>query len=640
LFNLFAVRLSPTPSAARSEDRFDVTRNETIAGPAVAGGASTRPDVPEIGPLVLDAGAILRSVGDVPYVWDIASDTLAWGDNAADVLGLTEVEAMATGRGFARLVAPDCPTSRFDAVMRSGTTDAGGGAPYVVQYALVPPGRSGEPLWVEDVGRWFAGPHGDPVRAHGVVRVITERRAREERLAYLSRYDDLTGEMNRWHLTEVLAITIEETVRCRESCGFLLLAVDNVGRINEAYGYEVADEVVAAVAKRLRARMRGGDHLGRFSGNKFGIILKNCTPDDIKVAAERLLAGVREGVVRTNAGPVAVTASVGGVTVPRHARTVHDVLFRSKEALEIAQSKRCGSFHGYQPNVERDALRRASVRTSDQIITALNERRVRIAFEPVVGTASRAVAFHECLMRIRRSDGGLIGAGDIVPIAERLGLMRLLDHRVLELVLDEMKRVPSLRASVNVSPGSTGDADWWEALAAGLRGHPDLAPRLVIEITETAAIQDIDETRGFVARAKDLGCRVAIDDFGAGYTSFRNLRKLGVDIVKIDGAFVQHLARQQDDRAFVQTFLDLARRLGLETVAEWVQDEESAALLAAWGCDYLQGKLIGLATLDPPWAIESRAVESRAIDSRATDPRGAVAPAGRLVDGACTVAAR
>ena len=101
---------------------------------------------------------------------------------------------------------------------------------------------------------------------------------------------------------------------------------------------------------------------------------------------------------------------------------------------------------------------------------------------------------------------------------------------------------------------------------------------------------------------KDLGCRIAIDDFGAGYTSFRNLRKLGVDIVKIDGSFVQNLRRSEDDRAFVQTLIDLARRLGLETVAEWVQDEELAAILADWGCDYLQGALVGLATVERPWA--------------------------------------
>jgi len=126
---------------------------------------------------------------------------------------------------------------------------------------------------------------------------------------------------------------------------------------------------------------------------------------------------------------------------------------------------------------------------------------------------------------------------------------------------------------------------------------------MTLEITETAAIQNIDETSGFVTRAKDLGCRIAIDDFGAGYTSFRNLRRLGVDVIKIDGAFVQNLTRSEDDRVFVRTLVELGRSLGIETVAEWVQDEEAAAILAGWGCDYLQGDLVGRATLERPWAI-------------------------------------
>ena len=116
-----------------------------------------------------------------------------------------------------------------------------------------------------------------------------------------------------------------------------------------------------------------------------------------------------------------------------------------------------------------------------------------------------------------------------------------------------------------------------------LRANKGVAERLTIEITEMSAIQDIDDTRGFVSRVKDLGCRIAIDDFGAGYTSFRNLRKLGVDIIKIDGAYVQNLTRSEDDRAFVLTLVELAQRLGLKTIAEWVQDEGAAAMLAELG---------------------------------------------------------
>jgi len=185
----------------------------------------------------------------------------------------------------------------------------------------------------------------------------------------------------------------------------------------------------------------------------------------------------------------------------------------------------------------------------------------------------------------------------------------MIDYRVLELVVAELSAAPDLKASLNVSPSSTTDPDWWNALAAQLRAHPGIAERLIIEITEMAAIHDIDDTRGFVTRIKDFGCQIAIDDFGAGNTSFRNLRSLGVDMVKIDGAFIQNVTRSSDDRVFVRTLIDLARGLGLSTVAEWVQDEEAASLLAGWGCDYLQGELIGLPVLG---RLEADALPTRA----------------------------
>ncbi len=549
----------------------------------------------------LDAAQILASVGEVAYDWHLDSDALLWSDNAKDVLLIGDMAAVATGRGYAQLLDAENAQARFDAVMQSDKRDGGKGVPYQIQYRIRPDRDSETKLWIEDSGRWFAGPDGRAARAHGVLRVINERYEYERRLTFLAQHDGLTGELNRHHLTEVLEDTLEDAIRFRSSCGFLLVAVDNLSRINESYGFDVADEVIAEVGKRLRGRMRGKDTLGRYSGNKFGVVLRDCTPDDMAIAAERLLAGVRDEMVPTKSGPIAVTVTIGGVTGPRHARSIAEVLIRAQETLDTAKAKRRGSFLAYRPSIEREALRRENVRATDEIVAALNERRIFLAYETVVTAATRQPAFYECLMRIRRADGSLINAGDIVPVAERLGLVRLLDHRVLELVVDEMIAAPQLQASLNVSPASTTDPDWWAGLGSLLRAHGNVANRLTVEITESAAIQDIDETRGFVARVKDLGCRIAIDDFGAGYTSFRNLRKLGVDIVKIDGAFVADIMRSEDDRAFVRTLIDLAKRLKLATVAEWVQNEEAARMLEVWGCDYLQGALVGLASTERPW---------------------------------------
>lgn len=541
---------------------------------------------------------ILRSVGDVTYEWRLDTDILSWSDNAGAVLGI-EMAEIASGRAFARHVeaASGGPTPH-DAIRLAPQRDGGRGVRYQMQYAFK---RANDKIWVEDTGRWFAGADGKPARAHGVIRAIGERHERERWLEQRAKFDQLTGELNRAYLTEALGAALEEAVRFRGSCAFILVAIDHLSHLNEAYGFDVGDAVIAQVGKRIRARLRGKDHLGRFSGNKFGIVLTTCTPEELSIAAERLLAGVRDEPFFTAAGPVAATITIGGVTAPRHARTVVEVLSRAQDALHAARMKRHGSFTAYVPNIERDASRRQNVRAADEIVRALNERRITLAYEPVVEAASREVAFYECLMRIQRSDGGFSQASEIIPVAERVGLVRMLDFRVLELVVAELTAAPALRASVNVSPNSAIDPHWWQGLGALLRANADAAARLIIEITETAAIHDLDDARGFVTRVKDLGCRIAIDDFGAGHTSFRNLRKLGVDVVKIDGAFVPNIAKSDDDSAFVRTLVELSHRLGLKSVAEWVQDEHTAALLTGWGCDCLQGKLIGLATPERPW---------------------------------------
>jgi diguanylate cyclase (GGDEF)-like protein len=554
-----------------------------------------------LNPAVPQASTILASLGQAAFVWDIAADVIAWSDHVSSVFPDIPVAALASGAEFSRLIEPQ-RSIRLDALAASPLAREPGGAPYRIEYG-VRTSSAAPMLWIEESGVWFAGADGKPVRAQGIVRRDNERHARDEQLVRLSRHDPLTGELNRTHLVAALAEAIEEATRFRSSFAFMLIGIDHLSRINDAFGFDVADAVISETARRIRARLRAGDVLGRFSGNKFGVVLKNCTVDDTNVAAERFLAGIRDEVVPTKSGPVSVTASVGAVSVPRHARDAEEAVNRAQETLDAAKRRRAGSFGLWRPNVQRDAQRRVNIRVTDEIVTALNERRMVMAFEPVVEARSRKASFYECLIRMEQDDGQVLLAPDIVPVAERLGLIRLVDHRVLELVVAELAASPYVQLSLNISPDTTMDRDWWTSIEALMRAYPGVGSRLIVEITETVAIQDIDDVRGFVTRLKNFGSRIAIDDFGAGYTSFRNLRKLGVDIVKIDGAFVQNIARSADDRAFVQTLIDLARRLQIKTVAEWVQDDQSAAMLQAWGCDYIQGRLIGLASSDRPWQM-------------------------------------
>jgi len=552
------------------------------------------------------ASSILASLGQAAFVWDIATDAITWSDHAAAVFPDIPAAALASGVELSKLIEP-VRSIRADTLGHSAPARGGEGTPYRIEYGLRT-STSAPVLWIEESGCWFAGADGRPARAQGIVRINNERHARDEQLVRLLRHDPLTGELNRTYLVATLAESIEEAARFRSSFAFMLIGIDHLARINDAFGFDVADAVISEVGTRIRARLRNGDVLGRFSGNKFGLILKNCTVDDINVAAERFLAGIRDDVVPTKSGPVSVTASIGAVSVPRYARGADEAVNRAQETLDMAKRRRAGSFLLWRPNVERDAQRRVNIRVTDEIVTALNERRIVMAFEPVVEAGSRDTAFYECLVRMEQADGQVLLAPDIVPVAEKLGLIRLVDHRVLELVVAELAGAPNVQLSLNISPDTTMDPDWWASIESLMRAHPGVAERLVVEITETVAIQDIDGLRSFVTRLKNFGSRIAIDDFGAGYTSFRNLRKLGVDIVKIDGAFVQNIARSADDRAFVQTLIDLARRLEIKTVAEWVQDDESASMLRDWGCDYIQGRLIGLASTHRPWGARAETV--------------------------------
>lgn len=549
--------------------------------------------------------AILTALGRAAFTWDIPSDAMTWTEGAATIFEGIDPRSLATGAGYGDLIEPS-GSVRVDILSATPTSRRcrGDGAPYRIEYG-VRASSSAPMLWIEESGCRFADADGKVVHVEGIVRLENERHARDERLISLSRSDALTGELNRKYLTSALAEVIEEAARYRSSCAFMMIGIDHLARINNAFGFDIADEVIGEVAKRIRARLRSSDVLGRFSGNKFGVILKDCGLDDMGVAAERLLAGIREEIVMTKSGPVSVTASIGAVLAPRYARTADEAIYRAQEILEAAKSRRSGSLAVWRPDIERDAQRRINIRVTDEIVTALNERRILTAFEQVVDAHTREAAFYECLVRMQQQNGQVLLAPDVVPVAEKLGLIRLVDHRVLELVIAELAEAPHVRLSLNISPETTMDVDWWAAIEALMGAHPGVAERLIVEITETAAIQDIDDVQRFVTRLKNLGSRIAIDDFGAGYTSFRNLRKLGVDIVKIDGAFVQNLAHSSDDRAFVQTLIDLARRLNIRTVAEWVQDEQSAVMLRDLGCDYIQGRLIGLASPTRPWSVSA-----------------------------------
>lgn len=543
-----------------------------------------------------DAIALLSSLGEVAYRWSISDDRLFWDGDIQAVLGVP-ADDIDTGRRYATLLEAEAQTNRHDAVFGSGAADRGSGVPFRVEYGLKPAGPDGPIVWVEDFGRWYADGSPHPARAVGVIRIVNDRHEREQRLLFRSSYDELTGFYNRARLIEILDETLTTAGRMRGSAGFLLLAIDSFRLINDSYGFEVGDQVLAATAKRIASRLRGADALGRFSGNKIAVVMREADDETMAVAAERFLDVARDEVITTDHGAIALTVSIGGVTMPRNAQTVGEATARAEEALQNARTGGQGRFRPFVFSEGLQAERQANAAMSTELIGALNENRYCLALQPIVDASNRTPVLYESLLRLQQSDGGIVDADAFMPLTERLGLSRLLDRRALELALAKLTEKPELRLSVNATADAATDRRWMTVLTEAAAERPDATSRLVVEITESVAIRNMAEAIHFIAAVKQAGCMVAMDDFGAGHSSFRNLRELDIDMVKIDGKYIAGLAEDADDQVFVKTLLQLTRHLGLKTVAEWVGNAESADLLTAWGVDYLQGDFTGKPTI-------------------------------------------
>ncbi|MEM9207382.1 MAG: bifunctional diguanylate cyclase/phosphodiesterase, partial [Pseudomonadota bacterium] len=445
------------------------------------------------------------------------------------------------------------------------------------------------------------------------VRVITERHMNEQRLAYLSRYDPLTGLANKMRVEDVLADVLNSCRRYKTSGSFLLCAIDRLADLNTTFGYDVADQVLVELSKRLRKEVRAGDCIGRLSGNKFAVVLSNCGHDQMEIAARRFRQAANDAVVVTAAGPVSITLSVGGAVFPKASETAQSIVMSAHEALNQAREQGANSFVAYHRSSERETMRQANLRTAEQIVQALSNKTLSLALQPIVDAETGDIAFHEALLRLTSPTGSLTTASHLIEPAERFRLTPLVDRHVLELAVKQLAINPMLSVSINVSASTAKDMEWIVAFMDAAKSIPDFANRMIIEITETAVIDDMTATRGFINKIHEVGCKVAIDDFGAGYTSFRNLRALDVDIVKIDGSFMKNISESKDDQVFVKALVGIATALNIKTVAEWVETDADAAFLASIGIDYIQGFTFG-----EPVAASDKSMNAAATDDIVT----------------------
>lgn len=538
---------------------------------------------------------VLAASGDLLFEWDLTADRIAWTGDPAPVVGIASAARIPSGDIFLRHIHPEDLPHRMVALNRHIENSE----PFDSEYRVR--GDDGNFRWIRERAIIRVSPTGRPQKLTGIIRDISRRKQSEEQISYLANHDVLTGQYNRARLREALEHMLDANLRHGQQGGFLLIAVDKLNIIAEVFGEDTADHIVVSVAQRIEECLRGGDIVGRIGADRFAVILHNCQDHQVAGVADRFLAAIRDLPITTPTGTMHVTASAGATVFPASANSANEIISQADNALRNARRLGCDCYLDYRDIPAHNLTGRPDLIIAEQVKRALREDRFVLAYQPVVDAVTGNIAFYEGLARMKDEKGELVPAGSFVPVIEQMGLMRLIDRRVLDLGLRTLETQLHVRLSINVSGLTAVDPIWLSQLSARLENRRDVAERLTLEITETVALDDIDESSRFVRTLGNLGCHVALDDFGAGYTSFRHLRTLNVDMVKIDGSFVRDLGNHPDNLLFVRTLIRLAQGIGLKTVAEWVETEEEADLLRAEGVDCLQGWFCGKPTTDPDW---------------------------------------
>jgi diguanylate cyclase (GGDEF)-like protein/PAS domain S-box-containing protein len=459
--------------------------------------------------------------------------------------------------------------------------------------------NGGEDVWVQ-ISVAPLGLAGGASELVVQVQDISERKRHEGELRYLADHDPLTGLVNRRRFVEELGRMAANAYRHGVATAVLVLDVDHFKYVNDTYGHATGDDVLTAVARMLMRRTRDTDVIGRLGGDEFGIILTHSSGKDARSVAQSLLDELREDrSTVVNDQPIAVTASIGVRALERGDGLTADELIVEAD-IAMYDAKENGrnriSLAG-SDSIEPTRLRRR-LAMSDRIRRALaRDDGFELFEQPIRALASDEVDRTEILLRMPDGEGDLLPPSSFLPIADHFGLMPALDQWVIvhaiELLAERQQAGIQLGMEVNLSGTSIGDPAVIDFIAESVRGARIDPTALIFEVTETEAIVNIDRARVLSRQLSSLGCKFALDDFGAGFGSFYYLKHLPFDVVKIDGDFIKSLPTSTSDQLTVQAIVTIARGLSKRTVAEFVGNERTVEMLREYGVDFAQGYHIG-----------------------------------------------
>jgi len=467
----------------------------------------------------------------------------------------------------------------------------------------------GRELWIKERGQRLRGVDKVATEISAVIEDVDTQEKDRQQAVYRASFDELTGIWNEQRLREALNYMFKLKVRYDFPSAFLRLRVTNLADVNTHYGFEAGDRLLSAIAARLKAHIRAPDVIGRIGSVSFGLGLTDCSPDGMAAFSQRIISILSDTPYPGPHGDLYAEFSSSGtpfvIAGNSGAKNADDALAQTRSALGDGQDSP-GQFVSFDPHrIEDASTSRPGKITADVIVAALNERRISLAYQPIIDAKTRDLHHYECLLRLRRDDGEIVSAGQFIMAAEKLDLVHLLDRRALEMAAETLRRDPSLRLALNVSAGTVKNPEAADAYLAALRGLGPMMNQVILELTETVALDDPAMASRFSVEARMMGAEFAIDDFGSGYTTFQNLMAIEADTIKIDGSFVQDLAITPHKQTFVRMMVDLAQTFSVSTVAEMVDNREDADLLTRLGVDYLQGYYFGIPSAAPMWQRKS-----------------------------------
>ncbi len=455
-------------------------------------------------------------------------------------------------------------------------------------------------VWVAFSTSIVRSAEGEPLYRISQMQDITERKRFEVELQHLADHDPVTGLFNRRRFDEELTRELASAQRYRTGGAVLALDLDNFKHVNDTLGHCAGDQLISTVADILRGRLRSTDTVARLGGDEFAIILPHVdTSQALHVASQLLDVIRREAFVVTAKGSRRTTASIGVAPFPQRPDGLasEELLVEADIAMYDAKEAGRDQTCVFDAGSSRQLSLTARMTWVDEIRQALQEHRFTLYAQAIVPLQPGGTKRYELLVRMIGRDGDLIPPGAFLPVAERFDLVQDIDRwvvgRAIELLGERQRAGDDVRFEVNLSAKSLGQTDLPDDIERRLAAQGVDPSRLIFEVTETAAIVNVDRAKQFARRLTELGCGFALDDFGSGFASFYYLKHLPFDYLKIDGEFVEDIIASTTNQLVVQSLVTIARGLGKQTIAECVEDEETLELLRGYGVDYAQGYHLG-----------------------------------------------